>query len=214
MNLPTPSGSSSPAMLINVQLADGSVQSFAQAEEAQAKKIMQSIDPVRLFGQQRLVIAGTYSKSVFVCSEIVRIDFIQSCYGCWKFPEGYSDVVELSEADFRKNAHLDEPELMPKREQCTPVGDLLVSFLQLQLKTVAPIFLMTEFSVKLPVENQSFMRFLLSKTGFHTRLPGGGVGVVNLAQLAGYTAYPGVAQVPSDSWNAEIIGKPMQVSRA
>jgi hypothetical protein len=64
---------------------------------------------------------------------------------------------------------------------------------------------MVEFSVKLPVENQSFMRFLLSKTGFHMRVRGGGVGVVNLAQLVGYTVYPGVAQVPGDAWSAEPI---------
>jgi hypothetical protein len=62
---------------------------------------------------------------------------------------------------------------------------------------------MIEFSIKLPIENQSFMRFLLSKTGFHMRLRGGGVGVVNLGQLIGYTVYPGVAQVPADSWTAE-----------
>ncbi|MCX6924164.1 MAG: hypothetical protein NT154_13275 [Verrucomicrobia bacterium] len=64
---------------------------------------------------------------------------------------------------------------------------------------------LTEFSVKLPAENQSFMRFLLSKTGFHMRLCGGGIGVVNLANLTGYTAYPGVAQIPADSWMAEPI---------
>jgi hypothetical protein len=92
---------------------------------------------------------------------------------------------------------------MPKREQPTPAGDLLVSFLKLYFKGQAPIYLMTEFSVKLPVENQSFMRFLLSKTGFHMRLPRGGIALVNLAHLAGYTVYPGVAQVPSDSWVAE-----------
>ena len=37
------------------------------------------------------------------------------------------------------------------------------------------------------------------------RLRGGGVGVVNLAQLASYTVYPGIAQVPSDAWPAEPI---------
>ena len=35
------------------------------------------------------------------------------------------------------------------------------------------------------------------------RLRDGGVGVVNLGQLIGYTAYTGVAQVPLDSWTAE-----------
>jgi hypothetical protein len=121
---------------------------------------------------------------------------------CWKFPEGYSDVVELSEADFLKNAHLDEPKLMKNREERTPVGDLLVSFLKLDFRAAAPLYLMMELSVKLPAENQSFMRFLLSKTGFHMRLRGGGVGVVNLAQLSCYTV-AGVAQVPSDTRPAE-----------
>jgi hypothetical protein len=160
---------------------------------------------VRLFAQQRLVIAGTHSKSVFVCSEITRIDFIQESHTCWEFPQGYSDVVELSEADFRKHAHLDEPERMPRREQLTPAGDLLVSFLKLQFRARSPIFLMTEFSVNLPADNQSFMRFLLSKTGFHMRLSSGGVGLVNLATLTGYSVYPGVAQVPTDSWIAEPV---------
>ena len=190
-------------MLVRVQLTDGSVESFTQTDEVTARKTWGSIDPVRLFNQPRLVIAGAYSKSVFVGSEIVRIDFVQHFCPCWEFPQGYSDVVELPEADFRKNAHLDEPELMPKREQCTPVGDLLVSFLKLHFKKTPPLFLMVEFSVKLPIENQSFMRFLLSKTGFHMRLRGGGVGVVNLAQLSSYTVYPGVAQVPADAWFAE-----------
>jgi hypothetical protein len=192
-------------MLVRVHLTDGSVESFTQPDEATAKEIWQSVEPSRLFTQPRLVIAGTHSKSVFVPSEVVRIDFIKQGYTCWAFPEGYADVVELSEADFRNHAHLDQPELMPKREHPTPVGDLLVSFLKLLFKRNPPIFLMTEFSVRLPAENQSFMRFLLSKTGFHMRLRGGGIGVVNLANLTGYTVYPGVAQIPADSWIAEPI---------
>ncbi len=56
--------------------------------------------------------------------------------------------------------------------------------------------------MKLPAENQSFMRFLLSKTAFHMRLRTGGVALVNLANLTGYTVYPGVAQIPSDTWIA------------
>ncbi len=197
-------------MLVRIHLAGGSVESFIQEDEATARGVWDGIDPVRLFTQQRLVIAGTYSKSVFASSEIVRIDFVQQFCPCWKFPEGFSDIVELSEGELRKHAHLDEPELMLKREQHIPVGDLLVFFLKLQFPSNPPLFLMSESSAKLPAENQSFMRFLLSKTGFHLRLRGGGVGVVNLAHLVGYTAYPGVAQVPSDAWLAE----PMPVKEA
>jgi hypothetical protein len=194
-----------PAFAIRVHLTDGSMESFAPTSEAEAKKLWDQIEPSRLFIQPRLILAGEYSKSVFVTAHIVRVDFIQDTYECWQFPGGYSDVVELSEADFRQRAHLDKPQLMARREQPTPVGDLLVSFLKLNLAGAKPLFLMIEFPVKLPVENQSFMQFLLLKGGFHMRLRGGGFGVVNLAHLAGYTVYPGVAQVPADTWFAEPI---------
>jgi hypothetical protein len=190
-------------MIIRVHLTDGSVHSFEQDDSSKEESIWQSIDALHLFAQPHLVVAGAFSKSVFVPSEVVRIDFVRHDRACWGFPEGYSDVVELSEADFRKLARLDEPHKMPRRDQPTPAGDLLVSFLKLQFRSGSPIYIMAEFSVKLPAENQSFMRFLLSKTGFHMRLPTGGAAVVNLATLVGYTVYPGVAQVPGNAWLAE-----------
>jgi len=195
--------SQKPAFAIRIHLTDGSVESFAPTNEAEAKKLWDQIEPSRLFAQSRLVLAGEHSKSVFATAHVLRVDFIQDTYECWQFPGGYADVVELSEDDFRKHAHLDRPELMPRREQPTPVGDLLVSFLKLHIAGAKPLYLMIEFPVKLPAENQSFMQFLLSKAGLHMRLRGGGIGVVNLAHLAGYTVYPGVAHVPSDTWIAE-----------
>lgn len=192
-----------PAFAIRVYLTDGSVESFAPTDAAGAQKLWDQIEPSRLFAQSRIVVAGEHSKSVFATAHVLRLDVIQDTYECWQFPGGYSDVVELSEAQFRKLAHLDQPELMARREQPTPVGDPLVSFLKLHLTGAKPLFLMIEFPVKLPAENQSSMQFLLSKGSLHMRLRGGGIGVVNLAHLAGYTVYPGVAQVPADTWFAE-----------
>ena len=189
--------------LIRVHLTDGSVESFAAMDEAEAQRIWEKIEPSRLFAQPRLVLAGEHSKSVFVSAQILRVDFIQESHECWEFPGGYSDIVELSEEKFKKHVHLDQPERMAKRKQPTAVGDLLVSFLKLHMAGGKPLFLMVEFPVKLPAESQSFMQFLLSKGSFHMRLRGGGIGVVNLANLAGYTVYPGVAQVPADTWMAE-----------
>jgi hypothetical protein len=188
--------------IIRVHLADGSMESFV-ANEAQAAKIWEELEPVRLFASPRLVLAGEHSKSVFVCARILRLDFVQQVYKCWQFPGGYADIVELSEKEFAKHAHLGQPERMAKRERPTPVGDLLVSFLKLHMAGGQAIYLMAEFPVRLPAENQSFMQFLLSKSGFHMRLREGGIGIVNLAHLASYTVYPGVAQVPNDTWMTE-----------
>jgi hypothetical protein len=193
-------------MVIRVHRIDGSVESFAQTDEAAVQRLWQKIEPSRLFAQPRIVLAGEYSKSVFVTAQIVRVDFVRESKQCWEFAGGYSDIVELSESEFRKNARLDQPELMAKRTQHTPVGDMLVSFLKLHVTGGNSVFVMAEFPVKLPAENQSFMRFLLSKGAFHMRLRGGGVAVVNLANLVGYTVYPGVAEVPADSWLTEPIG--------
>src|ERR1700722_6468064 len=194
-----------PEFVIRVHLTDGSIESFAVADDAEAERIWDTIEPSRLFSQPRLVLAGENSKSVFASAQILRVDFIQETFECWQFQGGYSDVVELSEKDFKKHARLAQPAFMAKRKHPTPVGDLLVSFLKLHMAGGKPIYLMAEFPVKLPAESQSFMQFLLSKGGFHMRLPKGGTGVVNLAHLAGYTAYPGVAQVPADTWLAEPV---------
>jgi hypothetical protein len=64
---------------------------------------------------------------------------------------------------------------------------------------------MIEIPVKLPAESQSFMHFMLSKGSVHMRLRGGGIGVLNLANLVAYAVYPGVAQIPADAWLAEPI---------
>ena len=190
-------------LTIRFHLTDGSVQTFVQTDSVAARKLWEDIDPGRLFARPRIVIGSEHSKTVFVSGEIVRVDFVQNSFQCWEFPGGYSDIVELSEEEFGKHAHLDDPALMAKRDQPTPVGDLLVSFVKLNMRAGNPLFVMIEIPVKLPAESQSFMHFMLSKGSVHMRLRGGGIGVLNLANLAGYTVYPGVAQIPADSWLAE-----------
>ncbi|MEO8429023.1 MAG: hypothetical protein ABI651_18175 [Verrucomicrobiota bacterium] len=192
-------------LTIRFHLTDGSVHSFVQTDAAAARKLWDGVEPARLFSSPRIVIGSEHSKAVFVSAETVRVDFLQDSFQCWEFPGGYSDIVELSEEEFRNHAHLDRPALMAKREQSAPVGDLLVSFAKLQMRGGRPQFVMIEIPVKLPAESQSFMQFMLSKASVHMRLRGGGIGVLNLANLAGYTVYPGVAQIPADSWLAEPI---------
>jgi hypothetical protein len=192
-----------PPLIIRFHLTDGSVHAFTQADATINEKLWDQIEPSRLFTRHRIVVGSEHSKSVFIAGEIVRVDFLHESFQCWEFPAGYSDIVELSEQEFREHARLDQRELMVKRNEPTPAGDLLVSFVKLQMRGDHPVFVMVEIPVKLPIENQSFMQFMLSKGAIHMRLRGGGIGVLNLANLAGYTVYPGVAQIPADAWLAE-----------
>ena len=194
-----------PVLTIRFHLTDGSVHSFVQTDDEAARRLWEGVDPARLFARPRIVVGSEHSKAVFVSAETVRVDFLQDSFQCWDFPGGYSDIVELSEEEFREHARLDQPAQMTKREQPTPIGDLLVSFVKLQMRGSRPLFVMIEIPVRLPAESQSFMQFMLSKAAVHMRLRGGGIGVLNLANLAAYTVYPGVAQIPADSWLAEPV---------
>jgi len=194
-------------LIIRIHLSEGTIESFELRNESQIQEVRQKVDPSRIFSHGRLVVAGECFKSVFVAERVLRVDLEHQDIKVWDFPGGYADIVELTQEEFRQHAHLDEPELMAKRENCIPVGDLSVSFMELVMVGGTRFFMMLEFPVKLPAENQSYMRLVLSKGVLHMRLPCGGIGIVNLANVVSYTVYPGIAQVPADTWLAERMPK-------
>ncbi|HXI69970.1 MAG TPA: hypothetical protein VNN22_06385 [Verrucomicrobiae bacterium] len=196
-------GNSRPALEIRIHFADGSRETFVQPDPEISERILQQINPSHLFSQSRIVVADDYSKSVFVCSQIDRIDFVYDGDGFAHLPNDHADLVELTEAAFHRHVPLHNPSRLDKRVQRRRAGDLQVSFLNLRMRGRSQVYLMNETLVKFPVENQSYMQRLLSKGALAIRLPGGGQSYLNLANLIGYSVYPGVPEIPSDSWMAQ-----------
>ena len=191
------------ALEVRFEFVDGSRQSFIQQDAKTAEDIRKRIHPALLFTQSRIVVADEYSKSVFVCAEINRVDLICTESGFSKLPPDHLDLVELTEAEFRQCVPLNDPTLLQKREQRRSVGDPLVSFLDLRMRGGSHVFLMNEIVVQLPAENHTFMHRLLSKGSYGIRLREGGQGWLNLHNLIGYTVYPGVPELPADTWMAQ-----------
>jgi hypothetical protein len=191
-----------PALEIRFHFVDGSRQIFRQGDAEVAQSVLRRIDPSFLFSRPRIVVADAYSKSVFVCSHINRIDLVFNDPGFSEMPYDHADLVELTEAEFNKHVPLNEPARLEKREQQREAGDLLVSFLRLRMTGGSDVYLMNEAIVKLPIENHSFMQRLLSKGAYTIRLAEGGQGILNLQNLIGYTVYPGVPEIPADTWMA------------
>jgi hypothetical protein len=189
-----------PALEIRLHFVDGSKETFVQPHAEMAESILQGTNPTHLFNQSRIVVADDYSKSVFVCSQINRVDFACSGDGFAHIPSDHADLVELTEAEFHKHVPLNNPSRLDKRAQQRQVGDLLVSFHSLRMRGGSRVYLMKETLVKLPAESQSYMQRFLSKGALGVRLPGGGQSFLNLANLIGYTVYPGVPEVPADTW--------------
>ena len=195
-----------PPLEIRFQFVDGSVANFFQSDPEIAENIWSRINVAHLFTRPRIVVADDYSKSVFLASQINRIDFVFEGSDFSKIPNDHAELVELSEEDFRERVPLDDPSRLERRLQPRHVGDLLVSFLHLRMRGGSHIYLMNEALVKLPVENHSFMQRLLSGGSYSIRLQGGGQGFLNLSNLLGYTVYPGVPEILSDSWMAVSSG--------
>ena len=195
--------SSRPALEIRFQFVDGSRETFIQPDAEMAESIQQRLNPFHLFNQTRIVVADDYSKSVFVCAQINRVDFVFKGDGFSHIPADHADLVELTEAEFRKHVPLNHPSRLQKRLQPRQVGDLLVSFLDLRMRGGHRVYLMNETLVKLPADSQSYMQRFLSKGALGVRLTGGGQSFLNLASLIGYTVYPGVAELPADTWMAQ-----------
>jgi len=192
-----------PALEIRIHFADGSREIFVQPDVEIAESILQQINPSHLFTQTRIVVADDYSKSVFVCPQINRIDFVHDGDGFAHIPDDHADIVELTEAEFRKHVPSNHSSGLQKRKQRRRTGDFLVSFLNLRMRGGSQVYLMNETLVKLPADSQSYMQRLLSKGTLSVRLAGGGESFLNLANLIGYTVYPGVPEIPSDSWMAQ-----------
>jgi hypothetical protein len=192
-----------PALEIRFQFVDGSEETFIQNDAERAEALLRAINPAHLFYQSRIVVADDYSKSVFVCSEINRIDFVFQGHGYSHIPSDHADLVELTEAEFRKYVPAGDPSGLQKRTQRRRVGDMLVSFLNLRMRGGNHVYLMNETLVKVPSDNHSYMQRLLSKGHLAVRLPRGGESALNLANLISYSVYPGVTEIPADSWMAE-----------
>src|SRR5580704_6812614 len=116
---------------IRFHFADGSRQIFTQLKAEAAQNILRQVNPSLLFSQSRIVVADDYSKSVFVCSQINRIDLVFDDPGFSEIPYDHADLVELTEAEFNQHVPVHEPARLERREQQRQAGDLLVSFLHL-----------------------------------------------------------------------------------
>ena len=200
---PTELSDSRAALEVRLHFVDGSEETFIQRDAEAGQRILQQINPAHLFTQTRIVVADDYSKSVFICSHINRIDFHFRGDGFFPIPWDHADIVGLTEEEFHKHVPANNPSRLQRREQPRRVGDLLVSFLNLRMRGGSRVYLMNEILVKLPAESQSYMQRLLSKSTLAIRLASGGQSILNLANLIGYTVYPGVAEVPEDTWIAQ-----------
>ena len=190
------------SMEIRVHTQSGSTERFVQDDPVLAARILQGLHPAKVFTASRITIAGEYSLTVFATSQITRMDFLHENFALWEFPTGIVDIIELSEEEFRRRAHLNNPALMEKRESHKSPGEFVVGLLDMEMADGGHTFLAVEVMVSLPAERLERLHLLLSAPALHCRLRQGGAAVLNLKNLARFSLYPGPDRAPIDAWPA------------
>src|SRR5437016_6114726 len=81
-----------PPLEIRFQFVDGSVANFFQSDPEIAENIWSRINVAHLFTRPRIVVADDYSKSVFLASQINRIDFVFEGSDFSKIPNDHAEL--------------------------------------------------------------------------------------------------------------------------
>jgi hypothetical protein len=183
---------------IHVHGVDGYVSAFVQSDAEAVRKILEQIQPGRLFTQRHLTIAGRQSLTVFPSMGIARVDLVMDTVPDWPYHRGVTDALEVTEEEFRRRI----PQVAPEPG---PPGDLVAIFVDLELTNGERIFMEvhTHAAALTPVDVGMLLQQILSASSLHARRLGGGVIVINPAHILRMVLHPGPPETPPNAWPAE-----------
>ena len=194
-------------MEIRIHTQSGSVETFFQDSPALVARILKGIQSTKVFTGDIITIAGEYSLTTFVASQVNRVDLIGVDLPLWKYPPDTLDVVELSEDEFRERSHLSDPARLERRRTPKPTGESALVFGEVEMTGGTRIFLAAKIQVGLPAERLQRLRTLFSAAAVHFRMRQGGTAVLNLKNLVRFTLNPGPDVTPSDAWPAHHLSR-------
>ena len=189
---------------IHIQGIDGASSIFTQDDPALSEGIINESQRPDFFAQERIIIAGRSSLTTFAPSKIARIDLTGEGISLWKpkVPFKAPDLIEISESDFLLGLEERDLKRVERKKQQRAPGQRFVGFLDIQMVGGRHMYLRIIGEELLPADRMQRIKFYLTARSLSFRLPGGGIGVANLANAVKLTAQPGPAEVPNEAWLA------------
>ncbi len=180
---------------------------FFQDNPDVAARILEGIQPAKVFTGNTITIAGDYSLTAFVASRVNRVDLIAEDLPLWEYPADILDVVELSEDDFREQSHVNDPARLERRRSPKRAGEFTVVLIEVEMIGGDQIFLAAEIQVALEAERLQRLHMLFSTPAIHFRLLRGGTSILNLKNLVRFTFNPGPDVTPMNAWPAHHLSR-------
>jgi len=194
-------------MEIRIHTQSGSVETFFQDDPALVARTLKRIQSTRAFATDLITIAGDYSLTSFVASQVSRVDLITEDFASWNYPDGILDVVELPEDEFRERSHLNDPARLERRRRPKPIGEVAVVFVELEMTGGNRTFLAARIKVPVAAERLQRLRMLFCAPAVHFQMCQGGTALLNLKNLVRFTLNPGPDVTPIDAWPAHHLSR-------
>lgn len=191
----------SSSLEIRIHLTNGNVESFVQSDHAAIRQILDNLQPQKIFSQRNLILAGSFSMTAYACSAITMVELVMDGFPEWPFPHGTKDIREITKDEFWERYRPGQDEKFV-REQPRKVGETQVGYSELELTSGKHIYSEVQAEVSPQLDRIHYINQLLSASCVFARRHGGGVTLVNMANVARFGFHPGPPETPKTAWPA------------
>ncbi len=185
---------------IRLCLASGRSHGFQAGDAEGAKRLLQALDPERVFDRDILVVAGHHEEAAFRASEIRRIEVRAATLPKWPFGPMIerAELIDIDEFDQLRRARAD----LDREDNRIRADSGYDGLLELEDSTGERSHLMVHGQSIAPVLRAGVLGRLLEASFLHAR--GTGVATVfNPSHIAGARLFPGLPELPVDALQAE-----------
>lgn len=191
------------ALRICIHLKNGEVVEFSQTDPEESDRILVQNHPPKIFTQDQLVIGGTYSLSAFSTAAICMIEFFMENvpWPNW-LPELEATII--TKEKFHEQYHRDDE--ANRREHPYTIGESYTGYSIVKMACGRQLYLEIQGHEIAALDQKHLIYQIFSRPSFHARLPGGGgVSILNTANIEGIIFCPGTAEIPSNAWRARHV---------
>ncbi len=181
-------------MQINIHKVDGSVATFTQSEADLVNRILDGLQPGRIFNREKITIAGNHATTTFISALVTRIDLINDQLSVWDFPFVIGALLELTETEFHEFLNERQRRVQPRLS-----GDFPTS-LEIEMVNSQRTFLWTEVIAGFPTSQLFRAYSSLKERSLVFGLRTGGIGVLNSANIARFMIHQDPLNGPAEVW--------------
>ena len=182
------------SLQINIHKVDGSVATFTQSEADLANRILNELQPGRIFNQEKITVAGNHTTTTFISALVTRIDLVNDQLSVWDFPFMIGALLELTETEFHEFLNERQRRVQPRLS-----GDFPTS-LEIEMVNSQRAFLWMEVIAGFPTSQLLRAYSSLKERSLVFGLRTGGIGVLNSANITRFTIHRDPLNEPAEVW--------------